>query len=160
MKSFNSTIEIIGVNPYVRIPDEILEELFISFGRNKGPIQVKGTIEGYPYIQTLVKYGGLWRLYINGPMLRISKKKVNDEVHLTIAYDPSNRTVPMHPALQKALDQNKIAKKVFQQLSTSRKKEINRYIFSLKTKESVERNIEKAIRFLNGDYRFVGRDHP
>jgi hypothetical protein len=37
-------------------------------------------------------------------------------------------------------------------------KEIMRYINNLKTTESVERNVERAIRFLLGKDRFVGRD--
>ena len=66
----------------------------------------------------------------------------------------------MHPKLENALKKNKKARMVFEQLSPSRKKEIIRYINFLKTEESVDRNIKRAIQFLSGKERFVGRDRP
>ena len=66
----------------------------------------------------------------------------------------------MHPKLEAALNKNKKAKQSFQQLSPSRQKEIIRYINFLKTEESVERNIKRAVQFLTGKERFVGRDKP
>jgi len=45
-------------------------------------------------------------------------------------------------------------------LPASRQKEIVRYISALKTQESVTKNIERAIGFLMGGNRFLGRDKP
>jgi len=61
MKSyfFNAVIEIIGINPYVQIPEIILTEIFIQTGKDKGHIPIKGTVNGLPYLQTLVKYKGI-----------------------------------------------------------------------------------------------------
>ena len=58
------------------------------------------------------------------------------------------------------LKENPKAKKVFDQLSASKQKEIIKYISFLKTEESIERNIIKAISFLNGENSFVGRKNP
>lgn len=160
MKSFKATIEIIGVNPYVLLPQSILKNIFISAKKDKGPIPVCGTIDGHKYTQTLVKYSGHWRLYINAPMLKAAKKKVGDRVQLEIAFDPKERKVPFHPKLKKALQENKEAERVFNKLSPSRQKEIVRYISFLKTEESVDRNVARAIKFLTGNSRFVGRDKP
>ena len=57
-----------------------------------------------------------------------------------------------------ALADNKKATAVFASLSPSRQKEILRYISNLKTEQSVEKNIVRAINFLLGKGRFVGRD--
>lgn len=62
---FDAKIEIIGINPFVFVPDAILQNLFKLAGKDKGHIPVKGIINGSPYRQTLVRYSGAWRLYIN-----------------------------------------------------------------------------------------------
>ena len=54
----------------------------------------------------------------------------------------------------------KKAKKIFDALAPSLRKEIVRYISFLKTEKSVEENVVKAIDFLLGRGRFVGRDKP
>ena len=91
-------------------------------------------------------------------MLKGSKVKIGDTVRLDIEFDPKSRTIPIHPKLQEALKKNMQAMKVFKSLSPSRQKEIIRYIGCLKTEVSVERNVKRAIGFLTGKTRFVGRD--
>lgn len=160
MFSFNAKIDIIGINPYVLLPALVLEAIFKQAKKDKGPIPVRGTIEGHPFIQTLVKYSGKWRLYVNTPMLKASGKKVGDNAHLQIELDPEIRSIPMHPKLAAALKANKRALKTFENLTPSLQKEIVRYISLLKTETSVDKNIQRAIRFLLGKERFVGRDKP
>jgi hypothetical protein len=159
MKHFTATIEIIGINPYVLLPESVLEALFEEAKKDKGPIPVKGKLDGkHSYKQTLVKYSGKWRLYINGPMLTATKKTVGDELQVQIGFDPEERTIPFHPKLKKAIEADKEAKAAFAKLAPSLQKEIKRYISYLKTEESIERNIKKAIGYLKGKERFVGRD--
>jgi uncharacterized protein YdeI (YjbR/CyaY-like superfamily) len=93
-------------------------------------------------------------------MLKNSPSRVGEMVEITVAFDPDERTIVPHPCFVKALEENLHAKAVFHSLSPSRQHEIVRYIASLKTEESVLRNINRAIDFLNGDGRFVGRDKP
>ena len=69
MHNFTATLEIIVGNPFVFIPEEILQALFAKANQNKRPIPVCGTVNGRPYQQTLVKYSGAWRLYINMQMV-------------------------------------------------------------------------------------------
>ena len=160
MLSFKAKIFIIGVNPYVLLPSEVLKGVFKQAGKEKGTIPVRGTLDGHTYIQTLVKYSGKWRLYLNGPMRKAAKKDVGDTVTVQVEYDPIERVIPMHPKLLKALEENKDAMKVFEALSPSRQKEIVRYISFLKNEESVDKNVKRAILFLSGKERFVGRDKP
>lgn len=160
MFKFTAAIEIIGINPFVFVPDDILRSIFEQAGKSKGAIPVKGLINGKPYKQTLVKYSGFWRLYINLLMLDNSPSRIGEIIEILIAFDPSDRTIPLHPKLIKALDQNLPAKEVFERLSPSLRKEIVRYIAQLKTEESIDRNVVKALDFLLGNGRFVGRNNP
>jgi hypothetical protein len=155
---FNAVIEIVGINPFVSVPEDVLEKIFEQAGKNKGPLPVTGTINNNPYKQTLVKFKGLWRFYINTAMLKNSPRRIGETITLTIAFDPDKRTIEPHSTLLAALEQNSEAKKVFEGLPPSRKHEIVRYISFLKSEESIDRNVRKAIDFLLGKGRFVGRD--
>ena len=153
MKSliFLAEVRIIGVNPYVLLPEAVLSALFVAAKKEKGTIPVKGKINGHPFMQTLVKYSGDWRLYINGVMKKAAKVDVGDVVTMEISYDAKPRLEPMHTSFEYALKKNPQAKKVFDSFSPSRKKEINRYLNNMKTKESLLKNIEKVMQYLTGD---------
>jgi hypothetical protein len=158
MQSFEAKILKIGINPYVPLPSPVLKELFRQAGKSKGVIPVCGTLNGEKFTQTLVKYNGKWRLYLNTPMRKVAGIDVGDLATVKIKFDRSPRTITMHSKLKQALTENKDADSVFQQLPPSYQKEIIRYINLLKTEESISRNIEKAIKHLLGKERFVGRD--
>jgi len=160
MYTFKAVIDIIGINPFVVLPEEVLEGIFTLAGRNKGHIPVKGTVNGRDYTQTLVRYKGLWRLYINTLMLKNSPGRTGEQITITITYDPADRTLTAHPRLLQALEEAPQAKAVFSTLSRSRQQGIIRYIFFLKSEASVEKNVRKAVDFLHGKGRFAGRDKP
>ncbi len=160
MYQFSAQLEIIVGNPFVFVPSNILHAIFQQAGKEKGAIPVRGTINGEPYQQTLVKYSGEWRLYINMKMLKNSPRRIGEVITVQIEFDPSDRTIEPHPKFTEALTNNKEAKIVFDGLSPSRQKEIIRYISNLKTEHSIEKNVTRAINFLLGKDRFVGRDKP
>lgn len=155
---FKAEIEIIGINPYVTVPDDILHQIFEQAGRNKSPIPIEGAVNGKPYQQRLVRYQGAWRLYINTVMLEHSPKRIGETIEVTIAFDPAERTIEAHPELLKALSENKEANAVFEKLVPSLRNEIIRYISHLKTEDSIKKNVQKAIDFLLGKARFIGRE--
>ena len=160
MFKFKAKIEIIGINPFVFLPERVLQKVFKQAGKDKGKIPVRMKIDGHEFPQTLIKWSGAWRLYLNTPMRKAAKKDVGDIANFEIAYDSRERVFPMHPKFEKALRENKEAKKIFDSLRPSLQLEINRYLSSLKTESSVDRNVTKAIQFLLGKERFVARDHP
>lgn len=157
---FKATIHIIGINPFVFVPPKILKEIFKQAGRDKGPIPIKGAINGNAYKQTLVRYRNEWRLYINTVMLKDSPKRIGEKIEVAIAVDTDSREIEMPAAFAKALKANKDAAAAFEKQTASRKKEIVRYLANLKTKEALEKNIVKAIGFLTGKEKFVGREKP
>ncbi|QJD80816.1 YdeI/OmpD-associated family protein [Spirosoma rhododendri] len=157
---FDAVIDIIGVNPFVAVPDDILTTIFVQSGKTSGAIPVAGLLNGRPYTQTLVRYKGLWRLYINTMMLKQSPRRVGETITLTIAYDPIDRTIAAHPKWVEALADNPEARTVYDAMSPSRQQEMLRYFAKLKSEERVLANVAKAIGFLLGKNRFVGRDKP
>ena len=160
MKKFETVLEVIGVNPFVFVPTPILSEIFAQAGKDKGHIPVCGKVNNKEYRQTLLKYKGEWRLYINNTILKNSPRRIGEIISITIEFDPEKRVIQPHPEFLKALSGNKKAKEVFGKLTPSRQKEIVRYISFLKTEGSVARNVEKAIGFLTGKNKFAGRSRP
>ncbi len=158
MYTFRATLEIIGVNPYVFVPERILEAIFQAAQRDKGPIPVHGTVNNKPFTQTLVRFAGHWRLYINTTMLPKSPKRVGEILAVSLDFDARDRTLPLHPKLNAALKNNPSARRAFDALSPSRRNEINRYICNLKSLSKIEENVRRAISHLSGDARFVGRN--
>lgn len=160
MHRFEATVDIIGINPFVFVPEPILQAIFTSAGKDKGQIPVKLEIAGQDFIQTLVRYSGAWRLYLNGPMREASNTTVGDAIAIGIAFDPLERKTPMPVKLQAALDVDQGAKAIFDKLAPSHQKELMRYINNLKSDEAIDKNVAKAIDYLHGKQRFVGREKP
>jgi hypothetical protein len=148
MPRFSGTIHKLGINPVVDPPERVLNAIFKQAERRKGPIPVRGKLNGIEFRQTLVKYAGEWRLYINGPMLKDSGLRVGDAAKIDLEYDPSPPQVGMPEALIDAFRRDRSARDAFECLAPSRQKEILRYIGSLKSQEAVEKNIERVIRQL------------
>ncbi|MDC8104291.1 YdeI/OmpD-associated family protein [Chryseobacterium sp. B21-037] len=154
---FTARLEIIGINPFVFIPEEILKTIFEVSGREKSPIPVKGTVNGVEYKQNLMKYLGEWRLYINLVMLKNSPKRIGEIIEVSIEYDSSDRSIVIHPKLDQAIREDPVTLRNFESLIPSRKLELVRYINNLKTEASIERNIDKIIRHLKGETDFFGK---
>jgi hypothetical protein len=159
-KPFTAEIKIIGINPFVFVPDEALDYVFHQAGKNKGQLPITMKIDGNEFKQTLVRYAGDWRLYLNMPMRKAAGKDLGDMATFEIEFDAEERIINMHPKLVYALAENKQAKAVYDGLSPYLQKEITRYITNLKTEESVDKNVKRAICFLLGEERFIGRDKP
>lgn len=142
------------------MPDKILQKVFEQAGKSRGHIPIKGSINDKPYKQTLVKYSGAWRLYINATMLANSPKRIGEQIKVTVSYDSESRAIKPPVKFTKALGANKKAKFIFASLAPHMKLEIIRYLANLKTEAALDRNIERAINFLLGKERFIGRDRP
>ncbi|WP_261512473.1 YdeI/OmpD-associated family protein [Chryseobacterium paludis] len=154
---FTAQLEIIGINPFIFVPEEVLKIIFEASGRNKSPIPVKGTVNGVEYKQNLMKYLGEWRLYINLIMLKNSPKRIGEMLEVSIEYDSSDRSISIHPKLDQAIKEDPVTLRNFENLIPSRRLELIKYINNLKTEESIQRNIEKIIRHLKGETDFFGK---
>ncbi|WP_148910376.1 YdeI/OmpD-associated family protein [Sphingobacterium allocomposti] len=158
MYEFEASLDIIGINPFVFVPEHILDTIFQDAGRDKGPIPIKGYVNENPYTQTLVRFKGSWRLYINMKMLPASPKRIGEIITVSIGYNPTESILDIPADLMEALSENSKANAIFLELPPYLKKEIIRYISALKTPASRAENIRRAIGFLLGENRFIGRN--
>jgi hypothetical protein len=145
---FTATISKIGINPVIDPPDDALDAVFAAAKRNKGPIPVRGKINEAEFRQTLVRYGGKWRLYVNGEMCRAANAGDGDIVGILLEYDREPRVDHEPECLREALSGNKELREAFDALSPYRRREIIRYLASLKTEAAITRNIEKVLKQL------------
>jgi len=120
MKSFSAKILIIGINPYVLLPADVLKYLFEKAGKQKGAIPVYIILNDKKFIQNVVKYSGKWRLYLNTPMRMAVDKQVGNMIDINIEYDDEKRIIPMSEKFELALSKNKSAKDCFYDLPPSR----------------------------------------
>jgi|SRR3990172_3623579 len=148
MHRFSATVYIIDINPYVKVSNAIIRKLHEEMGKETGPIPVKGKLQSKAFSTTVVKFRGLWRLYLNTLMRRAANADVGDKVNVELRLDKTSREVPSPPKFTLALARNKKAKQAFEKLTPSRQKEVLRYLNNLKQQETLERNIEKVIQFL------------
>lgn len=160
MHSFSAKVDIIIGNPFVYVPEKILNDIFAAAGKDKGPVPVKGKLNGAAYKQTLVRYEGEWRLYLNGIMLKNAGFKfksgeintlVGEKVDVEIEWDKASRKLPMNPDLTKALAKDAKARDAYEALAPYRKHEILRYLGFLKSQEKIDLNIGRIIKHLRGE---------
>ena len=148
--SFDTKVRKVDVNPYVRVPVAIVYDLLDESLRESGPIPVRGTLQGKRFSATVVKFRGLWRLYVNGPMRSSAGVDVGDDVTVTLQLDSVPRKTPEPPEFTRALARHPKARARFQKLAPYRRKEILRYLGNIKTPETFERNLAKVVAYLQG----------
>lgn len=91
-------------------------------------------------------------------MLKDSPKRIGETIEVSVEFDNSDRTISIHPQLDKAIKENPVALQNFENLIPSRRLELIRYINNLKTEVSIQRNIEKIIKHLQGETDFFGKN--
>ncbi|HMK26659.1 MAG TPA: YdeI/OmpD-associated family protein [Chitinophagaceae bacterium] len=146
--SFKARIYKAGINPCVKVPVRITKTMTAI----KGYIPVKGKIEDHPFEQTLCPVkNDLYRLYVNGPMLKGANVKVGQPVHFSIeqAGKQKDSDIPMPAPLKKKLKEYKLLA-TFEALAPYRQKEILRYLNNIKTEATLLKNIKRLIKVLQG----------
>lgn len=159
---FLSTIHIRDGNPYV--PVSAARAKALAPGWRK-PMPVSIRIDGKPKkgwrINMMPAGGGRFYLYLHGDVRKASKTGVGDRVRVEAAFDGTYRNGPMHPMpawFKSPLGRNAAARKNWEALIPSRRKEVLRYFSRLKSEEARTRNVEKALRVLSGKPgRFLAR---
>ena len=146
--SFKAKIYKVGINPCVKVPAGITAKMKAV----KGYIPVKGKIADHSFEQTLCPVkNDLYRLYVNGPMMKGANVKLGQTVSFIIeqAAKQKDSDIPMPLQFKKKLKEHKLLS-TFLQEAPSRQKEVLRYLNNLKTEESLKRNIDKLILVMKG----------
>jgi hypothetical protein len=160
---FEAKIEIRGINPYVMVSRTRAARIKSDWKR---PMPVLVQVNGQPdpawQINMMPAGDGSFYLYLDGDVRKASGTGVGDTVEVSVVFDSAYRGGPQHemlPALALGLDGNRVAKDRWESLSPSLRKEILRYLATLKSDEARQRNVERAMRVLGGaKERFLARD--
>jgi len=139
---FKAMIMIHGVNPYVLVSAKRASELKPNWRK---PMPVLVRINGKPEephstpslrsvaqgklspINMMPIGDGSFRLYLNGNVRKASDTGVGDRVEVEVRFDAKYRSGPAHPMpswFRAALRKNPVARKNWEALIPSRKKEI------------------------------------
>ena len=159
---FRSLMKIHGVNPYVLVSAERASKLQPNWRK---PMPVLVQINGQPQepwpINMMPIGDGSFRLYLHEKVRKSSSTGVGDRVEVEVRFDSKYKGGPAHPMpvwFRAALSKNSVARKNWEALIPSRKKEVLRYFASLKSAEARERNLARALRVLSGKgERFMAR---
>jgi Bacteriocin-protection, YdeI or OmpD-Associated/Domain of unknown function (DUF1905) len=159
---FQARIELLGVNPYIRVSAARVRALKPDWRR---PLPVLVRINGEPVkkpwrINMMPTGDGAFYLYLHASVRRASSTKVGDKVRAEVEFDEAYRGGParMPSWFRAPLAEHPRAKLAWKALTPSRKKEIVRYLANLKSTEARTRNVERALRALSGSKeRFLAR---
>jgi len=133
-----------GINPCVDVPGEISRAL-----GEKGNILVTGTVNGFVFRSTLVPVRGApYRLYLNMEIRKGTGTRVGETVEIILEPDPDPRVEPVPDLLREALDLDAGPNAAWDALPPSRRREILRYLNSLKSRDALARNVAKVIGVL------------
>jgi hypothetical protein len=151
---FNSSIGILGINPYVLV-DSVNATALRKDWREPMPVIVQiDNLPDVPYHTNMMPSGnGEFYLYLHNGIRKASDTKVGDTVNVKMWFDHEYRNGPMHnmpERFKQLLGEHTDAAANWRTLSPSRQKEVLRYFAGLKSDEAMERNILRAIHVFNG----------
>jgi hypothetical protein len=155
-------IAIRGINPF--IPLSAAQAAALQPGwRRPMPVRVRFAAGGIWFRTNAMPAGnGGFYLYLRGAMRVAAGAEVGDRVACEVVFDEAYRTGPAHPTptgLAALLDADADAKRRWQALAPSRRKEVLRHLAGLKSDAARERNLRQLTRALRGEpVRFMARD--
>ncbi|SEH18871.1 protein of unknown function [Sphingopyxis sp. YR583] len=160
---FSATIELRGINPYVLVSAAQAQRIKAGW---KKPLPVLIQINGQPdpawRVNMMPVGDGSFYLYLDGIVRKASGTEVGDIVEVSVAFAPAYRSGPQHtmlPEFAARLGEDAVAKAGWESLTPSLRKEILRYLATLKSDAARQRNIDRAIGVLGGaKARFLARD--
>lgn len=139
--NFKSKIYKVGINCCVDVSSEITSKMTAT----KGFIKVKGTINDFAFKKRLVPVKNKpYRLFINIAMLKGGETEVGQTANFSVTEDFEiiKKDYPVPTALTKSLKEKKLLAE-FDNLSDAKKKEILKYLNSIKTEATLQKNIDK-----------------
>ena len=140
---FEAKIYKIGINLAVDVPQSIVQKMTPE----KGYIRIKGQINDFDFIQTLVPVKNApYRLFVNQIMMKGGKTALGETATFAIAQNHTlvEQLYAMPQVLSDALTEHHLDDE-FNKLSASRRKDIFKYLSYIKNEETVRKNINKLI---------------
>lgn len=142
---FSAKIYKVGVIRFIDVPAEVSREL----GGGAAHVAVKGTVEGVPLQSTLVSRGkGCYRLAIHGDIRKKLRVNSGAVVEIAMQHDEESREPTLPPALVLALRNSPKAQAAFRQMTTALRRQVVRYLISVRQQSTLERRVVNFIRRL------------
>ena len=155
-------IDIRGINPFVRLSAAQAAALKSGW-RRPMPVQVRFSTASDLFRTNAMPVGdGGFYLYLHGAMRAAVGAEVGDVVAFDIDFDQTYRSGPAHPTppeLSALFAADPGAKRRWEALIPSRRKEVLRYFAGLKSDAARQRNLLRLTRALRSEpVRFMARD--
>lgn len=142
---FSAKIYKVGIIRFVDVPADVSR----AIGSEATHVPVKGEVQGLPLQSTLVSRGkGCYRLAIHGDIRKKLRVDAGAVVEIAIERDEESREPPLPPVLVLALRNSPKAQAVFRQMTTALRRQVVRYLVSVKQQNTLERRVAKFIRIL------------
>jgi hypothetical protein len=150
---FKAKIYPTGINWAVDVPSRISKKMMPT----KGYIKIKGYINDFKFIQTLVPVkNSPYRLFVNKIMMDGGKTALGQVALFSIEQDDRAeiKAYPPSKMLIAELRKHRLTK-AFNALTPSRKKDVLKYLSFIKTEATLKKNIDKLINQLQNKERNV-----
>lgn len=153
--NYSGRVELDGINPFVWIAATDMERF--APGRRR-PVSVCVRLGDVCWRTHLISAGdGRFRLYLPNATRKPLKVEVGRTVHGLIEHSPPNLVESFAP-LDEELAGAPMASASWRSLRPSLRREITRYLASLKSIDAKTRNVQRAIAVLGGEPgRFLAR---
>jgi hypothetical protein len=150
---FKSKIYKVGINWCVDVPGRITKEIVPE----KGYIKIKGQINGFDFSKNLVPVKNKpYRLFVNLIMMKGANTALGKIASFQIEQDLKKviREYPVPNLLAAQLTKTNLTGD-FNKLTPARRKDILKYLNSIKTEETLVKNIGRVIRQLHAKEKNV-----
>ncbi|MEJ7557866.1 MAG: DUF1905 domain-containing protein [Pedobacter sp.] len=140
---FKARIYRSGINFVVDVPELITSKLTVV----KGFIKVKGTVNDFPFHKSLVPVkDAAHRLFVNMATLKGAKTKVGDVAKFVLEedFEDAEKQYPIPPVLELLLKEKGLETQ-FESLSPYRRKEILKYLNTVKAPQTLDKHIKSVI---------------
>jgi Domain of unknown function (DUF1905)/Bacteriocin-protection, YdeI or OmpD-Associated len=142
---FSGKIYKVGIIRYVDVPEEASRAL----GQGEAHVPVVGEVEGVRVRTTIVSRGhGCYRMAIHGDIRKKLRIDAGAVVELALQRDEEPREPALPPALVLALRNAPKAQAEFRSMTTALRRQIVRYLTSVKQQSTLERRVGGFVRRL------------
>jgi len=141
---FLATIQKIGINRCVAVPEEISR----SFGR-RGYVPVLVVVGGRSARTTLVPSGGgRHRLFLDRNLRKAARADAGDLVGVLLELDTKSRELPVPLELRAALKKSARAQKAYEKTTPGLRREFLRWVLAAKAPDTRLRRIRRGLKVL------------
>lgn len=144
-------------------PEDGMDTAYVSFPFNvfevfgtRGQVKVKASFDGQPYRGVLANMGtGCHVIGIRKDIRAIIKKNVGDRVYVELERDTEERSIDVPESMEKVLKKNAAAKKFFESLSFTNRKEYVAWIRDARKDETKQKRLDLLVEKL-----LAGKKNP